>query len=149
MLAPKILVPQIIDRLPGEGYRYVFSLRPTLDPIQILSKWPWVGVVGARTYVVGMTRSDVSFAPVFASTAASTHSTGSSPMLPCNGTQVSVPLVSPLTALDVTSAPSDNLRIWLRDDLAPLPRVDAIFSRLNSVVHCVGADSISIVTTAS
>ena len=96
MLAPKILVPEVLDRLPHDGYRYVFSFAPTVDPIQILSKWAWVGVVGPRTYVVGARRGSVSSAPVFASTHTSGTSAAPPTSLRCDGSYVPVPLTGAL-----------------------------------------------------
>jgi Dolichyl-phosphate-mannose-protein mannosyltransferase len=146
MLAPKILVPEVIDKLPQQGYRYVFSFAPTVDPIQILEQWPWVGVVGPRTYVVGSRREDVDHAPVYASTASSVAPIPGATTLACDDSRRPVPLIGSSTRLQIASATSDALRIWVRDDLAPLPRVGAIYLQSNGELHCTGTSSIEVAT---
>ena len=127
MLPPKLLAnQQLLDGLPRQGYRYVFSFNPDTDPIQVLSKWPWVGVVGPRTYVVGTRRADVDHAPVFASTAPNT----SASTLTCSG-----------------SRGAHGARIRVRDGrdrLAPLPRVGTLYVPSGAPVSCTGARSIGV-----
>jgi hypothetical protein len=147
MLPTALLVPKIIDGLPHQGYRYVFSLAPEVDPIHILSKWPWVGIVGPRTYEVGQHRSDVSNAPVYASTARGAADPGAT-TLTCGDARLPVPLQGSLTTLRISSKGTDALRIWARDDLAPLPAVGTIYLGSAGDLRCTGEPSIGVTTSA-
>ncbi len=144
MLPTKLLaMPALLERLPHEDYRYVFSFAPDTDALGVLSQWKWVGVVGPRTYVVGSRRSDVANAPVYASTTPTpTHeSRADVTTLDCRGKGLAVPASTPIT---ITAAPSDQLRIRLARDLAPLPRVGTIYSTTGTSLSCSGASSIGV-----
>ena len=128
MLTSHIATPEIIDRLPHEGYRYVVSMDSTNDPVQILSKWPWVGVLSAHVYVVGNHRSDVSDAPVYSSTAIVTPPAGAAPTtLACDAPGLALPAAGAQSEL-IVPADSEQVRISTRGDLAWLPPVGVIYS---------------------
>jgi hypothetical protein len=149
MLAPKLLgEAEILDRLSRQGYHYVFSFAPDTDPIQVLSKWRWVGIVGPRTYVVGSRRADVASAPVFATTAP-TAKIGDGPLttVDCGGADLTIPDSGTATRIAVSAGRSDRLRIHVRDGLAPLPRVGAIYLRSGGDVSCQGAAAIHVIVS--
>jgi len=145
MLTSRIVSQQLVDELSRDDqYRYVFSFNPYADPIHLLSAWKWLGMIGPRTYVVGQRREDVDNAPVFASTASSTASGGTRTALPCNGQRVAVPGGEAPTV--VSARHSGALRILVRADLAPLPRVGTIYSHKATKISCNGRRAIAVVT---
>jgi hypothetical protein len=137
--------PSVLDRLPREGYHYVFSFDPLDDPLHILDRWPWIGVLGARTYVVGNRRADVEGAPVVASSAPVALPVAGAVRLACDAT-TSIPL--PAAGADIEVAPaSRQARIWVRNDRAPLPAVGKITTDSAGVLRCAGVKSIEAVIT--
>jgi hypothetical protein len=142
MLDPAIVdEPRILNRLPREPYRYVFSFTPDKDPIQLLSQWKWVGVIGPRTYIVGDRRGDVDNAPVFASTSPTRARAPSAVAdLACGSSRLTIAA----RRVHVTSDPSDRLRLRVGRDLAPLPRVGTIYVRSGGRLSCRGASSIGV-----
>jgi hypothetical protein len=144
MLTDEIDEPAIVDRLPAGGDRYVFSFDPLDDPLHVLTRWPWIGVLGARTYVVGNQRDDVAAGEVVASTAPETLSPAAATTLPCDGTTIPIP---PGGAEIDVAARSPRTRIWVRNDRAPLPAVGHISTDHEGVLRCSGTRSIEVVVT--
>ena len=145
MYTKQIGDPSVLDRLPSEGYHYVFSFDPLDDPLHILDRWAWIGVLGARTYVVGSRREDVEGASVVASSAPVTLPAATAVRLPCDAT-TSISL--PAAGADIEVAPaSRKARIWVRNDRAPLPAVGKITTDSAGVLRCAGVKSIEAVVT--
>jgi hypothetical protein len=126
--------PAFVEQLPHLGARYVFSFSPDIDALHLLSRWPWVGVVGPRTYIVGSHRADVDDAPVYASTARVAADHSSSETITCGA-------ASDASSHDLIDAPPTALRIRVHRDLAPLPRVGVLYVRPGDTVSCSGARS--------
>jgi hypothetical protein len=145
MLNSHTAIPEIVDRLPREGYRYVVAMDSSVDPIQILRKWPWVGVLSSHVYVVGTRRADVSDAPVFASTASVTPA-GATTKMACDAPGVALPAGGSQTIV-VVPGDSDQVRVSARADLAWLPPVGVIYARGAGELRCHGAASIGAVVT--
>jgi len=145
MLPPALVAdPEVLDRMPRQGYRYVFSFAPDTDPIEVLSRWRWVGIVGPRTYLVGSRRADVASAPVFASTAPiSSIDDSALTTVDCGASHLAVSDSGAPTRVVVSADRSHRLRIRVRDGLAPLPRVGAIYLR-SGALSCTGATSIGV-----
>jgi hypothetical protein len=118
----------------------------TVDPVQVLSKWPWVGVLSSHVYVVGNHRADVSHAPVYASTATATPF-GATTTLACDGPGLSLPLGGS-QAVVVVPGHSEQVRISARADLAWLPAVGRIDVRGTGQLRCHGVPSIDVLITA-
>jgi hypothetical protein len=142
MLTEQIEEPAVIDRLPAEGYHYVFSFDPVDDPLHVLARWPWIGVLGTRTYVVGNGRADVEGAAVIASTAHAHFAPGEPTTLSCDGTVIPIPPAG--ADIDVV-ARSRTARIWVRNDRGPLPPVGHISTDGKGELRCSGAKSIQVV----
>lgn len=56
--APDWWTPTWVDRLAAQAkaardYPIMIATDPTIDPIWLVARWPWMGVLGPRTYVVG------------------------------------------------------------------------------------------------
>jgi hypothetical protein len=145
MVSPSLLGDRaLLARLPHEGYHYVSSITPDDDPIELLSMWRWVGVLGPRTYIVGSRRADVERAPVFASTAPTAgHGHASATTLVCDTSHLAIPDSGTTTRISVLARRSDGLRIRVRQGLAPLPRVGAIYVRAADLA-CNGTASIGL-----
>jgi hypothetical protein len=142
MLTEQIEEPAVIDRRPAEGYHYVFSFDPVDDPLHVLARWPWIGVLGTRTYVVGNGRADVEGAAVIASTAPAHFAPGEPTTLSCDGTVIPIPPAG--ADIDVV-ARSRTARIWVRNDRGPLPPVGHISTDGKGELRCSGAKSIQVV----
>ena len=142
MLPTKLLaMPALLERLPHQGYRYVFSFAPDTDALSVLSQWKWVGVVGPRTYVVGAHESDVANASVYASTAPGSENPTVGTRIECDGEGLTIPASTPV---GVTADASERLRLRLGHDLAPLPRVGTIYTASDATLSCDGASSIGV-----
>jgi hypothetical protein len=147
MLTSQIADRATVERLArDDDYRYVFSFNPYADPIHFLDAWPWVGVIGPRTYVVGQQREDVDDAPVFASTRASAASgaTGGGTALPCDGQRVAI--AGGGAPIGVSAPDSEDVRIIVGHEFAPLPRVGTVYSRDDSTLECSGVRAVEVVT---
>ncbi len=145
MYTPQIGDPTVLDRLPREGYHYVFSFDPLDDPLHVLDRWPWIGVLGARTYVVGSRREEVAGASIVASSTTGALPSDTEVTLTCDAT-TSIPL--PAAGADIDVAPSTRkARIWVRNDRAPLPSVGHITTDSAGVLRCAGVKSIRVVVT--
>jgi hypothetical protein len=144
MLTSQIADRATVERLAGDDdYRYVFSFNPYADPIHFLDAWPWVGVIGPRTYVVGQQREDVDDAPVFASTRTS-DARGETSALQCDGRRVAIAGGDLPTVISTPDA--EDVRIIVGHELAPLPRVGTIYSRDDSTLECSGVRAVEVVT---
>ena len=55
-----------------------------------------------------------------------------------------MPVIGVATRIRGTAPDDDSLRIWVRDDLAPLPRVGAIVTKVAGTLHCTGPTSIEV-----
>jgi hypothetical protein len=143
MYTRRIGDPSVLDRLPGDGYRYLFSFDPLRDPLHVLDRWPWIGVLGARTYVMGSRRADVQDASIVASTAPVSLPEGAT-VLRCDGPSIPIPE----GGADIEVGPSPRAtRIWVRNDRAPLPPVGSISTDAAGVLRCSGTTSIDVVVT--
>jgi hypothetical protein len=102
-------------------------------------------VLDGRTYRVGRTPSDVADTGIYAETAISqTPDPNSTTTLRCDGSQLAVPVIGEATRIRVTSPDDTSLRIWVRDDAAPLPRVGTIYTKVAGSLHCTGPTSIEV-----
>jgi hypothetical protein len=150
MLTPRAAVPSIVQGLPRQGYHYLFSTDPQTTPIEIVHEWPWVGVLAPHLYVVGNSRRSVAAAHVVARTAATNGATDTAPpdteqvALPCDGSRFLVGHAGTTTRISVDSPKQDGIRIWVADDLAPLPWVASITKTGPAQLRCSGTDRLNL-----
>lgn len=156
--APTWLDRQAAQTQASENYRVMISDDPSVDPIWLADRWPWMGVLGPRTYVLGNIAAELRGAPLVAT--AETVA-----MAPAGRALLAGPLTlvcSPDVSLDVPSgvdgtwlslAPSADrgARIRVVDGLAPIlvqrrVVVSATAAPGGSTLHlsCAGTPSIVI-----
>jgi hypothetical protein len=114
MLPLEIVTPQLLDSLPGQGYRYLFTVtsQPSVfsnTAHQVLKRWAWFGEVSPQLFHLGQTYSSVSSADVAASDAPVAPPSGSAALLPaptkvaCGGAGTTVELAPGTTVTLVLS----------------------------------------------
>ena len=150
MLTSHIVTPEIIDRLPHEGYRYVVSIESSSDPVQILAKWPWVGVLSSHVTSWGTAVPMSSDAPVFTSDRERSPHTDATATttLACDAPGLALPAGGSQTGWSCRATPirSGSRRCRSR---VPLPPVGVIYSRGAGELRCQGAASIDAMVTPS
>jgi len=154
MYHPAAATPAVVASLPGQGFHYLFSMAPETTPIEAMNQWRWIGVRGPRTYEMGAAQSDVARASVQAVTdlAALGPASPAGPpvVLPCDGTKVSIPRLAVGTTRILLDSPAAyGVRLFVSDDLAPLPWVPAIVSSVPVALRCSGVASVTVSVTSN
>lgn len=132
MLPLEIITPQLLDSLPEQGYRYLFTVtsQPSVfsnTAHQVLKRWAWFGEVSPQLFHVGQTYSSVSGADVAASDAPVAPPSGSATLLPaptrvvCGGARTTVELAPGTTVTLVLSLNASDSDLSLNVDGTWIP----------------------------
>lgn len=120
----------VLRALPQGPYRIFFSFDPAHDAIDVQRWWRWNGVIGAYTYVVGGSPSELRRAPAvasddresFESAAREGRSLVSAPLrIPCDLRSTSITRGAAGTWLRLSSDSPLTARLWVDTLLGPLP----------------------------
>ncbi len=120
----------VFRALPQGPYRIFFSFDPARDAIDVQRWWRWNGVIGAYTYVVGASPSDLRRAPAVASddreafeaVARGARSLVSTPLrIPCDLRSTSITRGAAGTWMRLSSDSPLTARLWVDTLLGPLP----------------------------
>jgi Dolichyl-phosphate-mannose-protein mannosyltransferase len=162
MLAPSLVRPDLVGRLPADPYRIMASFNPHVDPLWVLRAWPWTGVLGPRVYVMGNVAGDLRGAPLLATddgnayTAARAegHTLVTAPVaIRCGVPNAAeIPQGTKATWLRLRpEAVRSPARIYLANGLAPLPARSVIAvgaplgpDRTRLRLACLGASTVTV-----
>lgn len=109
MMAPNVGTG-VIEGLPAQGYRILVSWSPDRDAIGVLRNWPWTGVLGPRTYVMGHSPAGLRGARLVASDDLSAFATARA-----RGRRLlTEPVVIPCGRDDGRELPRGTTGTWLR-----------------------------------
>ena len=158
MLTAENWTEHLVESLPAKPYRILFSWAPASDPIDIVTRWTWAGILGAHTYAVGASPSELRSAPLMMSddvAAFSEAERNGRPLIaeplrvPCDGVPYAIPTGARATWLRLS--PSVVTHIVVDPAMAPLLARDVIVLRStprapNTQMHlaCQGAPDLLI-----
>ncbi len=123
---------------------------PDRDRTELLRLWPWTGVAGAYTYLVGHDAADVAAAPIVASDSRADETTSAAPRLElqCDAAPLVVPASGPVVIAADDAPP--GARVRLLDGYAPVPVRSTIVVRAAGELRlsCSGAPSVVLESRA-
>jgi hypothetical protein len=150
----------VFRALPSGPYRVFFSFDPAHDPIYVQRLWRWSGVIGAYTYVVGASPSDLRRAPAVASDdrdAFDSAARGARPLtggpvtIACDLRGAQIARGASGTWLRFSSDGPGTARVWVDTLLGPLPLRSVIAlgpevspGSATISISCIGAAAVTI-----
>jgi hypothetical protein len=161
MMAPNV-DPGVIARLPTQGYRIFASWDPERDAISVLRNWPWTGVLGPRTYVMGQTLHELRGARLVAGDDLNAFKTARAHgralrtepvVVPCGkDAGQEIPTGASGTWLRLrTDAVERETRVYIARGLGPVPvravlalKPDAVADRGPLKLWCSGGGSVTV-----
>jgi 4-amino-4-deoxy-L-arabinose transferase-like glycosyltransferase len=147
-----------LEHLREAGYRVAEFTRPAEAPMPLLHEWPWVGVTGSLTYVMGERPTEMRGADLIAYLG---HAPWPAPdgaaslldrplRIPCDAAPLQLPTGQLGTWLELAPA-SLTARLWIVNGLAPVPVGQWVFLSgsashpgVGGTVICNGADSLVV-----
>ncbi|HEX4578582.1 MAG TPA: glycosyltransferase family 39 protein [Candidatus Dormibacteraeota bacterium] len=135
MLPPPLVAPALLDSLPAQGYRYLFSPWGTHDSIspvarQVIAGWEWFGRSSQHVFVLGNAYKDVG-TPVAASRDLAAPPAGATALssagprtIPCNGSSASISVPAAMSGwLQFAPTTYDPATVWINPNV-PIPSVE-------------------------
>lgn len=128
LLAEGNTTDAVLSAAVEQRYRVLASWLPVSDRIDVQSRWPWSGAIGAHTYALGRVPAELRHSPfvgtddrAFGQNAvrAAPELLGAERAVPCDGTTVAVPAGARGTWLFVRATPA--ARISVSALYAPMP----------------------------
>jgi hypothetical protein len=117
-----------LDTLHRDGYRRLLVAKPEETDLSPLARWRWLSSVSENVYGVADVRGELPSSPLLATNdeaVAPGRTLRRDLHMPCNGAATTVPSGAHGTLVRISN-PGADTRVWVSDELAPLPARRAI-----------------------